>query len=387
MALMTTPTGDAFFDPPPDDQSIATLILGGERLECLLVEVSLGGFGVSLPRSTAWTGEPVCRLLTHDAAYPVRILKQESQYTGYHFTLQRLELDEPGVDKQLGLTQRWVVHAARCCAIGLIAAIAYCFLAAPGGNSKDARHVRPQDMVNLWSWTWTSTNWWPASRGGAAAESELAVVTSAHDQTSDDLFEMPAISISLTSNDHGSNVSRLPVPSRPMATDPSIRSSDADPQAPAIAAATRLAQIKSSLQTARHGPSWPLNSTSLPWLFSTTEPAFHSGLSYRISEAARNDLILFESGLRSLPATTANNATRNLRRTLLATTSASASPAHFESLPDVRLIRSDDAEIYFRLANGAVEILRVAPRDSSDPGGPARSTSPTSSLTPQSVNR
>ena len=387
MALMTTPTGDAFFDPPPDDQSIAMLILGGERLECRLVEVSLGGFGVSLPRSTAWTGEPVCRLLTHDAAYPVRILKQESQYTGYHFTLQRLELDEPGVDQQLGLTQRWVVHASRCCAIGLIAAIAYCSLAAPGGNSKDARHVRPQDMVNLWSWTWTSTNWWPASRGGAASESELVVVTSAHDQTSDDLFEMPAISISLTSNDHGSNVSRLPVPSRPMATDPSIRSSDADPQAEAIAAATRLAQIKSSLQSARRGPSWSLNSTSLPWLFSTTEPAFHSGLSYRISEAARNDLILFESGLKSLPATTANDAIRSLRRTLLATTSASASPAHFESLPDVRLIRSDDAEIYFQLASGAVEILRVVPRDSSDPGGPARSTSPTSSLTPQSVNR
>ena len=172
-----------------------------------------------------------------------------------------------------------------------------------------------------------------------------------------------------------------------MATDPSIRSSDADPQAEAIAAATRLAQIKSSLQSARRGPSWSLNSTSLPWLFSTTEPAFHSGLSYRISEAARNDLILFESGLKSLPATTANDAIRSLRRTLLATTSASASPAHFESLPDVRLIRSDDAEIYFQLASGAVEILRVVPRDSSDPGGPARSTSPTSSLTPQSVNR
>ena len=32
MPLMPTPTRDSFFDPPPDDQSLATLILGGERL-------------------------------------------------------------------------------------------------------------------------------------------------------------------------------------------------------------------------------------------------------------------------------------------------------------------------------------------------------------------
>ena len=387
MPLMSTPTGDAFFDPPPDDQSLATLILGGERLECHLVEVSIGGFGVSVPRSTAWTGEPICRLLTHDAAYPVRIIKQESQYTGYHFTLQRLELNEPRVDEQLGLTQRWVVHASRCCAIGLIAAFAYCFLAAPGGSSKDARHVGPQDMVNLWNWTWTSTNWWPASRGTATSESELVALTTAHNEPSDDLFEMPAISISLTSNERGTNVSRLSAPSPPMATDPSNHSASADSQAQAIAAATRLAQIKSSLQTARRGPSLPANSTSLPWLFSTTGPDFNSASTYRMSEAARNDLILFESGMKSLSATTANEATRSLRSALLAATSASASAANFESLPEVRSIHSDDAEVYFRLANGAVEILRVVPRDNSDPGGPARSTSPTSSLTPHSVNR
>ncbi len=392
MPLMSTPTGDSFFDPPPSDQSAATLILGGERLECHLVEVSIGGFGVSVPRSTAWTGEPVCRLLTHDAAYPVRIIKQESQYTGYHFTLQRLELDEPNVDEPLGLTQRWIIHASRCCAIGLIAAIAYCFVAAPGGQSKGARHVGPQDVVNLWNWNWSSTkwssnNWWPNNRDTADSESDVAALTSAHDQSSDDLFEMPAISVSLTSGNRGTNASGLPVPSRPMATDPSNHSTNADPQAQAIAAATRLAQIKSSLQTARREPSQPANASSLPWLFSTSDPAFHGGSSYRMSETARNDLMLFESGLKSLPATSAHEATRSLRRTLLAANSASAAVANFESLPDVRRIHSDDAEIYFRLANGAVEILRVVPRDHSDPGGPARPTSPTSSLTPQSVNR
>ena len=391
MPLRPTPTGDSFFDPPPSDQSAATLILGGERLECHLVEVSIGGFGVSVPRSTAWTGEPVCKLLTHDAAYPVRIIRQESQYTGYHLTLQRIQEEETNPDESPGAAQRWIIHTSRCCVIGLIAVIAYCFLAAPGGSSQDARRIRPRDVANLWKWTEFSIPWWPANRDTAASDSELTALTTTHSEPSDDLFEMPAISISLTSNDRGTNVganvSGLPVPSPPRAAGPSSHSTDADPQAQAIAAATRLAQIKSSLHTARRGSSRPANSTSLPWLFPANEPALHNGLTFLMSEAARNDLTLFESGLKSLSATSANEATRSLRRTLLAATLESASAVHFESLPDVRLIRSDDAEIYFRLANGAVEILRVVPRDIGDPGGPARATSPTSSLTPHSVNR
>ena len=387
MPLMPTPTRDSFFDPPPDDQSLATLILGGERLECRLVEVSLGGFGVSVPRSTAWTGDPTAKLLTHDAAYPVRIIKQESQYAGYHFTLQRIELHKPSMDEQLGLTQRWVIHASRCCAIGLIAAMTYCFVVNPGGSSKDARRVRPQAVINYWTGPWQSTGWWSSRRDPAAFESELTALTTANSESSDDLFEMPAISVSLTSSDHFMSTSRQLAPSQRMTPGQSNHSTDMDPQAQAIAAATRLAQIKSSLQTARRGQSWPANSTSLPWLFSTTEPALNAGPAYRMSEAARNELILFESGLKSLPTTAANDATRSLRRALLATTLVSASAANFESLPDVRLIRSDDAEVYFRFANNAVEILRVVPRDNNDPVGSAGSTSPTSSLTPQSMNR
>ena len=387
MALMTTPTRDSFFDPPPDDQSAATLILGNERLECRLVEVSLGGFGVSVPRSTAWTGEPTARLLTHDAAYPVRIIKQESQYTGYHFTLQRLELDESSLDGQLGLTQQWIVHASRCCAVGLIAATAYCFVVAPGGSSKDARRVQPLDVINYWTWSWQSTGWWTSRRDPATSKSHGRSLATADSESSDDMIEMPAISVSLTADNRGTNVSRPSLSSPPMTTNFSNRSMPVDPQAQAIAAATRLAQLKFSLQTARRGPRWPANSASLSWLFPTTDPAFHGGNAYFMSEAARNDLTLFESGLKTLPVTTANEATGSLRRALHATTSASASSANFEILPDVRLIRSEDAEIYFRLANGAVEILRVVPRDGSDSGGPARASSPTSSRVPQSVNR
>lgn len=387
MALMSTPTGDSFFDPPPSDQSAATLILGGERLECHLVEISLGGFGVTVPRSTAWTGEPVCKLLTHDAAYPVRIIRQESQYSGYLFTLQRIEEQENNPAGQPGATQRWIVYASRCCAIGLVAAMAYCYLAAPGGSSKDARSVRLQDIVHFWNWKLTSTDWWPTGRGSAAFEPELNALTTARDQPSDELFEMPAISVSLAAGNPGANVPSQPLPSRPMTTKPSNDSTDADLQAHAIAAATRQAQIKSSLLTAQRGQSRPANATTLPWLFPATEPAFHSSRAFRMSDAARNDLALFESGLKSLPAASAGSATRSLQRALHATTSATASTAHFEDLPDVRRVRSDDAEVYFRLTSSVVEILRVVPRDDSDPVSTARPTSPTSSLTPQSVNR
>ena len=129
-----------------------------------------------------------------------------------------------------------------------------------------------------------------------------------------------------------------------------------------------------------------MNSISLPWLFSTTEPAFTAGRECRMSEAARNDLILFESGLKSLATTMVVDATRGLQRALLATTSALASTTDVESLPDIRLIRSDDAEIYFQFANGAVEILRVDTHDNHDPVTPVRSTSPTSSRDHHLVN-
>lgn len=384
MALMSTPTRDSFFDPPSDDQSTATLILGGERLECRLVEVSLGGFGVSVPRATAWTGEPIARLLTHDAAYPVRIIRQESQYTGFHLTLQRIQEQETAPDKPLGVTPRWIIHASRCCAIGLIAALAYCFVAAPGGSSGDARPVHPQDVANLWKWTFSS--WWADGPGQSTSESELTALTAASSDSTGDLFEMPAISVSLTSNEHPTNTFTPTAPARRETSSPPSRASDVDPQARAIAVATRQAQIKSSLLTARRVPSWPANSTTLPWLFPVTEPDLSTSPAYRMSEAARNDLRLFESGLKSLPATTAQDATRSLRRALVATASAPGLAANFEGLPDVRLIRSDDAGVYFRLAGGTVEILRVIPRDSHEPAT-ARSSSPTSSLAPQSVNR
>lgn len=163
MTLMTTPTGGSFFDPSPDDQSAVTLILGGQRLACRLVEVSLGEFSVLVPRFTAWTGDSTARLLTHDAAYRVRIIKQEPHHTSYRFTLQRIERDERNVD-HLDLPQRWIIHTSRCCAIGLIIAMTYCFVASPGGISKGARRVRPRDVINYWLQPWQSTGWRSSSR-------------------------------------------------------------------------------------------------------------------------------------------------------------------------------------------------------------------------------
>ncbi|MEK6260960.1 MAG: hypothetical protein AABP62_20360 [Planctomycetota bacterium] len=179
MALMTTPTGSSIFDPSPDDQSAVTLILGGERLECRLVEVSLGDFGVLVPRSTAWMGDQNAKLLTHDTAYPVRILKQEPHRTSYRFTLQRIRQDEHNID-HLGLPQRWIIHTSRCCTIGLIAAMTYCFVANPGGSSKGAHRVRPRDVINYWMQPWQTTGWQSSHRDPAASKTERAATTVSH---------------------------------------------------------------------------------------------------------------------------------------------------------------------------------------------------------------
>ena len=378
MALKQTPPDDDLLDSSSSDLTLVTLILGRERLECRLVDVSLEGFGVSVPLSTAWTGKPTAKLLTHNITYPVRIIKQEAQGASYRFTLKRMESHEVGPD-ELSLAPRWIIHTSRCCTIGLIAALTYCFAVNPGGKSKDARQVQLVDVINYWKWSWQPAGQGLNRRDPAASESEFAARTTGQGETSGDMVEMPAISVSLTAADR--SVTQGTKPGQPNS------SSNVDPQAQAIAEATRRAQIKLSIQSAQRGPKWIVNSASLPWLFTSTETTFRNGLIYRMTEVARNDLNLFESGLKSLPTTTATDAASSLRRALLAATTNAASNANLEGLPDVRLIRSEDAEIYFRTVDDMIEILRVVPCAENEPIPPARSSSPTSNLPPQSMNR
>jgi plasmid stabilization system protein ParE len=328
-----------FVDPAPQDQSRATLVLNEQRIVCRLVEVSIGGFTVMIPRATAWVGEPDGRLVTHDASYDVRVLKQESRYEGFEVKLQRIDKS----DDSLPSPQRWIIHGSRCCAIGLIFAITYCYVAAPGGVTRGPAHrVTWSGLVDYWTSVLPRRDVRPNDRLDSA--------------------DLPAIQVSLGhdgTDDVGLEVSTVSRGSKVAATD-------------------RDSLVRTAAATADTQRSRPMNSTTLPWLLppGTSTPLTRC----RMAAAAETDLQMFAACLRSLNPTEAADATRSLRETLASIASSPASIA--TGIPSVRRIRSTDADVYFRIVDGEAELLRILPVELPDTA-PGRSPSAAAGQSPR----
>lgn len=315
-----------FVEPPPQDQSSALLIVGEQRIHCRLTEVSIGGFCVVVPRATRWAGEPEARLLTNDSSYDVRILKQTAQYDGFEVRLQRVEETAP---TSLTGTQRWIIYGSRCCAIGLVLGIAYCIVAAPGGESRGPAHpVSFQDIVNYW------LDFRPKAAEKPSDQNRPVPVERVSER--DHIDDMPAISVSLGSE-----------------------TSVAGPnEAPSNAVLDRVALVKQAALAASSGRSRPVNSTTLPWLFANSKSA-NPPFRCRMTHLAEEDLRVFENCLKSLSASGADDAIQSLRSALSRTSGKSFVPV--AGVPNVRMVESDDAEVYFRMVDGEAELLRVLP--------------------------
>lgn len=318
-----------FLEPPPQDQSRATLVLGRQRVVCRLTEVSIGGFCVMIPRATNWTGEPQARLITHDATYKVQILKQEIRYEGIEITLERIE--DPSDDENLPLPHRWVIHGSRCCAIGLILAITYCLIAAPGGVTQGpAHHVSLSDFCRYWFDSWSTPTTGQPEQPGTEPE---------------DTIQLPAITVSTQS---GAERPDLDV------------------------ALDRPSLLSAALKAADSQRSRPVNATTLPWLFATRKSPLAKLPNCRMAQSAEEDLQAFAVCLKSLSADARADATESLRNALAAT---ETSPAFaVVGFPMLRLIRSADAEVYFRVVDREIELVRVLPVELPD-ASPSRAPS------------
>jgi hypothetical protein len=341
MFLKTSTARNEFVEPPPQDQSAATLVVNRQRLACRLLEVSLGGFCVMVPRATAWTGEPLARLITHDATYQVKIVKQEARYEGFEVTLQRIE--EPPVES-LAAPQRWVIYGSRCCAIGLVIAIVFCFVAAPGGATRHpGRFVGLRDVIDYWFESSTPDRPILAFAPPATAD----------DDDSDDL---PTITVSLSSTAEKTAV-----------------------QPPAL---DRRNLLKQALDAANGHRSRPLNSKTLPWLLPAGSPLGQGLARCRLSPLAEDDLRVFAGGLKSLPARSAADAVKSLREAIGAI--SHLTPSTIPGFPNIHLVRSEDADVYYRIVDGEVELLRVLPIELDDG---TRSRAPSASSGRHGVHR
>lgn len=324
---------DEFLDAPMRDQAPAVLILSRQRYDCRLTKVSTRGFTVMIPHGLTWSWEPTAKLLTHDSRYSVRILSQVAQYDGIEVTLQRL--DEIANDDTLPFSQRWIVHGSRCCAIGLIAAITYCLVAAPGGITNTVHQVTIQEYADYLVGCLPSGLWWTGS--------------SRHES-----IVMPAITVKL---DEVEEVQPSPINSVSHLRE-TQRNVPRD----------HTALLNAAIRAANAQRSRPVNATTVPWLISKDQTGLPGCHMSRLAEA---DLQTFQTGLKSLSASMAADAVASLRKALLSVTPTAG--AAVPGCPGVRLIQSDDAEIYLRTVDGEVELLRVLPIEVEDstPRGPS----------------
>ena len=108
-------------------QSEAVLVVGGRKVPCQLIEISLGGFAVVVaePLSAA-LADPLASLQFDGLSYIVRVSRQETRRDGVLVGLEQIEEVVP-VSTTLAPTTlgRWMTRVTWCVAIGLVMAAAY----------------------------------------------------------------------------------------------------------------------------------------------------------------------------------------------------------------------------------------------------------------------
>jgi hypothetical protein len=301
-SAMFTIDRNEFVDPSCQDQSVATLVFKKQRIACRLNEVSVAGFSVVIPREITLTGTRG-RLVTLDGAYTVHVLNQEACDQGSKVTLERL--DEPYQEELVGL-QGWIVHGSRCCAIGLILAIAYCAFANPQFDLQELANGLMASVPSAATMPPDRSN--PATTSAASRESTKVKPASA--------------------------VSQSTVPVK----------------------LDRNGMLREAIAQADSGRSRPVNPSTLPWLFTGTSA--RNLPRCRMTQLAEQDLRVFENGLKLLPPRDAADALNSLRNAVAAIPISASSVTSF---PGVRRTASDDAEILFRVRDGEAEFLRVLP--------------------------
>ncbi len=329
MRKLSTPARNEFLEPPPQDQSSATLVLGAVRLPCWLVELSIGGFIVMVPNAAAWMGEPVGRLVTHESIFNVRLIKQEARYDGFVATLLRVE-ETP--DEHQSFSARWIIHCSRCCAVGLILAIGYSLVVTADGTTDGPTRSRGlRDLVGDW---FAPPPIGQSATGHVDSENRPAITVSLDDDQQESTQSLTA-----------SNVSKGTAPARAVDR-------------------KGLLQAALNLAAADSRRSQPLNAMTLPWLFVPGETSVKSVPRCRMTRSAEDDLQQFAAGLKMLPAPAAADAVRSLRDALVAVVTSPATAV--TGFAHVKVIHSTDADIYFRSVDGEAELLRVLPVELED---------------------
>lgn len=350
---------EEFLEPLPSIQKSATLMLGSEAVKCFVVEATTSEFRIAVPGIRQYEGDPKLTLMTSNAVFPVKLIRQEAHSGGYAFRLQRLELENK-VTTRLS-TRRARFLTSGFYATGVLAVIIAGSFYVPTIND-DIPLLRLQgrrtQTLGWWAPSVNENDSAPVS--GPSPGSEVANPLHRQDQR-DTGVESSTIVVSMIS------------PVSPSLTAPSLLPAETASAAEMVttkpqqhgnskpANAKQTASLNSQLKEGESGRIQYVTQKQIPWIYAGW-PAGQP-LNMRASDAALQDLKQFEQGLRELPQETSAQAIASLQNVLRSATRQANQANRVLGTTDTYVVSTDDARVYFHAAQGQLELVRVLPID------------------------
>lgn len=348
---------EEFLEPLPAPLTDARLIMGEERIVCVIVEITADGFRVAVPGVEQYEGNPKLSLVTRTAIYPVRLVLQQAHVGGYSYRLQRVaaarSLHGPRHN------HRFRTATSRYCAAGLIGVIAAGLYSIPTSNNEHmplvSRRGLHNESLGEWSHAVAENDRVPP---GISIDAALALNEPAGPEPQELDSDLQAIPVSMVSSTSISSI--VPVASVHDLNHGTIHHA-VNTNHVETALRTRNVPLKTLLDEGQAGRVQAATPEMISWLSGSAPSS--DRLAFRMSDAAWLDLVQFELGLRELSPELSSQAVASLRQTLSA---AATNPQSARNVPedrDVFVMTCDDASIYFRRVRGKVELVRVLPVD------------------------
>lgn len=355
----------------PAVQIDATLYFGNDPIHCYIVSVTDTGFCVAIPDIEQYEGDPNLTLQVKDSSYAVKLVKQTAHAGGYSYLLQKTDgtaevktesipsVETPAKTKWSLPGYNLVSTFAAMIASGVFATVIggrmACFNLQKIGDGLTRSRVSVAEVH--------ASGPQPTFAEPITASVET-VVTQIDPEIQD--TSVPAVS-TISSESDSTAPSSEPVASqssrevevRP-SIDPSGTIDESQSGRPVQVEKRPAIALNLLLDDRKIGRFQDMTKSAYPWLFETG--SFDGNL-IRASDAARFDLKLFEDGLQDLSAEAASLAISSLQKTLTQARSIDRNARRVPGSPNVYVISSDDADVYFRSAQGRLELVRVLPVD------------------------
>ena len=121
-----SPNQRQFHRCPLAAEQPAVLVVDRRKIDARVIEMSLGGFGVMVPRSLPVIKDPLARLKVRGLDYVVRITRQEDRDGGVLLAVEQIEEIVPSSTVTgSSVVGRWMTFAAWTVAVGLVVAAFY----------------------------------------------------------------------------------------------------------------------------------------------------------------------------------------------------------------------------------------------------------------------